>query len=409
MDYALLCPEINSGRMYAGPGSGPMLAAAAAWDAVAAQLESAASGYAAEISGLTGRWFGPSALAMIAAAAPYIAWLQAGAGQAAQTSAQAYAAAAAYEAAFAMTVPPPVIAANRVQLTALVATNFFGQNTAAIAATEAEYAEFWVQDATAMYAYAADSSTASALTSYNEPPRTTRDTGQATQARALAQTTANTTSGQTQAAMQQLTSANVAAQTVDVPIPEGGTATVPAGSTVTIGTSTQMVVDSGSVTVTIPAGGGVNVLALSPVTVNPGSTFFAASGWLGVADGTIFTPTSSAVTLTPVGGPTGVGIGSLLGSGSVTIGAQSGVMTLGNTATGLVGSTGATITNLAGTVAYTAPSSGLSGAFAAVSPLSSSPGLAGTAAIQPQLDADGLAQWARTLSGVDLADGQPSR
>ena len=76
---------------------------------------------------------------MAAAATPYVAWMQAAAAQAAQTSAQAYGAAAAYEAAFAMTVPPPVIAANRAQLMALVATNFFGQNTPAIAATEAQY------------------------------------------------------------------------------------------------------------------------------------------------------------------------------------------------------------------------------------------------------------------------------
>ncbi len=405
MDCGLLPPEVNSGLMYAGPGVGPMLAAAAGWDAVAAQLESAASGYASEISGLTGRWFGPSSTWMAAAAAPYIAWLQANAAQAVQTSAQAYAAAAAYEAAFAMTVPPPVIAANRSLLMALIATNFFGQNTPAIAATEAQYAEYWLQDATAMYGYAASAEAASTLTSYDEPPRTTNDTGRAAQARVLTQTTANTTSGQTQAAMQQLTSTNVAAQTVDVPIPEGGTASVPAGSTVTIGTGTQLVVDSGSVTITIPAGGGVNVLALSPVIVNPGSTFFAASGWLGVADGTIFTPTSSAITLTPVGGPTGVGIGSLLGSGSVTIGAQSGVMTLGSTVTGLVGSTGATITNVAGTVAYTAPTSGLSGALAAAAPLSSSPGLAGTAGIQPQLNAEGLAEWARAISGAEVAVG----
>jgi PPE-repeat protein len=395
MDYALLCPEINTARMYAGPGSGPMLAAAAAWDSLAAQLESAAGGYSAEISGLTGRWFGPSSLSMTAAAAPYIAWLHAGAAQAAATSAQAYAAAAAYEAAFAMTVPPPVIAANRAQLLALIAANFFGQNTAAIAATEAEYAEFWVQDATAMYAYAADSSAASMLTSYTEPPRTTNDSGQADQARALAQTTANTASAQTQAAVQQLSSTNAE-------IPAGGTADVPAGSTVTIGTNTQMVVDTGSVTITIPDGGGINVFALSPVTVYPGGTFFAMSGWVGIPPNTIIAPTSGAVALTPVGGTTGVGIGSLLGSGSVTIGAQSGVMTLGNTATGLVGSAGATITNLAGTVAYTTPSAGMPAAVAA---LGASPGLAGTAGIQPQLDAEGLGQWARALTGTDLAEG----
>src|ERR1700759_5150556 len=108
---------------------------------------------------------------MTASAAPYVAWLHAGAAQDARTSAQAYAAAAAYEAAFAMTVPPPVIAANRAELMALVATNFFGQNTPAIAATEAQYAEYWIQDATAMYTYAADSEVASSLTPPNEPPR----------------------------------------------------------------------------------------------------------------------------------------------------------------------------------------------------------------------------------------------
>ncbi len=45
MDFALRCPEVNSGLMYTGSGAGPMLAAPAAWAAAAAQLESAASGY----------------------------------------------------------------------------------------------------------------------------------------------------------------------------------------------------------------------------------------------------------------------------------------------------------------------------------------------------------------------------
>ncbi|SOX54683.1 PPE family protein [Mycobacterium ahvazicum] len=132
MDFALLPPEVNSGLMYAGAGSGPLLAAAAGWDALAAQLESAASGYAAQLAGVTGQaWSGPSSVLMSAAATPYVQWLSTAAAQAAQTGVQASAAAAAYEAAFAMTVPPPVIAVNRAQLIALVATNFFGQNTAA--------------------------------------------------------------------------------------------------------------------------------------------------------------------------------------------------------------------------------------------------------------------------------------
>ncbi len=45
MDFGALPPEINSGRMYSGPGSGPMLAAAAAWDGVAVELGLAATGY----------------------------------------------------------------------------------------------------------------------------------------------------------------------------------------------------------------------------------------------------------------------------------------------------------------------------------------------------------------------------
>jgi PPE-repeat protein len=174
MDFAILPPEINSGRMYAGPGSGPMLAAAAAWDGLGAELHSAAASYASVISGLTaGPWLGPAAAAMAAAAGPSVAWMSTTAAQAEQTATQAKAAAAAYEVAFAATVAPPVIAANRALLMALVATNFFGQNTPAIAATEIHYAEMWAQDAAAMYGYAGSSAAASQVTPFTEPPQTT--------------------------------------------------------------------------------------------------------------------------------------------------------------------------------------------------------------------------------------------
>src|ERR1700722_20628316 len=103
VDFGLLPPEVNSARMYTGPGSGPMLAAAASWDEVAAQLADTATGYSAQISGLAGQtWVGPSSMSMAAAVEPYVAWLQVSAAQAAQSAAHAYAAAAAYEAAFAM-------------------------------------------------------------------------------------------------------------------------------------------------------------------------------------------------------------------------------------------------------------------------------------------------------------------
>ncbi|MCV7199740.1 PPE family protein [Mycobacterium angelicum] len=172
--FGALPPEINSGRMYAGVGSGPLMAAAAAWDGLAHDLSATATGYSSVLSELTGMpWQGPASASMIGAVTPYVAWLNAMAGQAEQTGMQARAAAAAYEAAFTMTVPPPLITANRVLLMALVATNFFGQNTPAIAATEAEYAAFWAQDAAAMYEYAGASAAASVLTPFAPPPDTT--------------------------------------------------------------------------------------------------------------------------------------------------------------------------------------------------------------------------------------------
>ncbi len=199
LDFAALPPEINSGLMYAGPGSGPMLTAAAAWDDLAAELYLTASSYGLVISDLTSGWLGPSSVAMAAAAAPYVFWMVTTAGQAEETGAQAKAAVAAYEAAFVMTVPPPVIAANRALLMALVATNFFGQNTPAIMATEAEYMEMWAQDAAAMYGYQAGALAASVLSPFAVPAQTTSPAGLAGQAAAVVQavSTSAGTSAQT--------------------------------------------------------------------------------------------------------------------------------------------------------------------------------------------------------------------
>jgi PPE-repeat protein len=90
-----------------------------------------------------------------------------------------------------MTVPPPVIAANRTQLMALIATNFFGQNTAAIAANEAHYAEMWAQDAAAMSGYETASAAARTLTPFSSPKRTTNPSGLAAQAAAVARADAS--------------------------------------------------------------------------------------------------------------------------------------------------------------------------------------------------------------------------
>ncbi|OMC39171.1 PPE family protein [Mycobacterium sp. IS-1264] len=172
MFFPWLPPEINSALMFAGAGPGPLLASATAWDALAADLAGAAASFDSVVSGLTGGpWTGPASLSMAAAAVPYVTWLNAAATQAEAASAQAFAAAAAFETAQAGTVPPAAVAANRALLLLLIATNFFGQNTAAIAATELEYMEMWAQDVAAMTGYHAGAmSVAATLPSFSAPP-----------------------------------------------------------------------------------------------------------------------------------------------------------------------------------------------------------------------------------------------
>src|ERR1700722_17584241 len=182
MDFGTYPPEINSLRMYTGPGAAPMLTAAQAWQGLAAELHSAAISYQSVVSGLTaGPWLGPASASMAAAAATYVTWLNATAAQAEETAAQAKVAAAAYQTAFTSTVPPQIVAANRAQLTTLVATNIFGRNTQKIAANEAQYGQMWAQDTAAMYGYAASSSSATQLSPFSPPEQTTNPGGTAGQ------------------------------------------------------------------------------------------------------------------------------------------------------------------------------------------------------------------------------------
>jgi PPE-repeat protein len=203
-DFGAFPPEVNSTKMYAGPGSASMLAAAAAWNGLASELRLQAANYSSIISNLIGEsWQGQASTAMAAAVAPYTAWMNTTAAQAEDTAGRATAAAAAYEAAYGMTVPPPVIAANRAQLASLVATNVLGQNAPAIAATEVHYGQMWAQDAAAMYGYAAQSSAATKVPSFTTAPQTTAPGALGGQAA----TTSQAVSTSTQATLSQLTSA----------------------------------------------------------------------------------------------------------------------------------------------------------------------------------------------------------
>lgn len=188
--------------MYAGAGAAPMLAAAAAWNGIADELRTAAGSFGSIIARLTTEaWVSSASLTMVAAAQPLLAWMARTAESAARAAAQAMSSVAAYETAFAMTVPPAEVAANRARLAALTATNILGQNTQAIAVTEARYSEMWARDAAAMYGYAASSSGAAQLDPLISPAETINPAGTANQAAAVARAAASGPASALQAAL----------------------------------------------------------------------------------------------------------------------------------------------------------------------------------------------------------------
>ncbi len=171
LDFVQLPPEVNSARIFAGAGSGPLHLAAAAWDGLAEDLQASATSFESVITQLTsGPWSGPASLSMAAAATPYLGWLSSAAIRAACAATQARVAATAFESAVTATVHPLAVTTNRTTLSALLATNFFGMNAPAIAATEFQYMEMWAQDVAAMVGYhTGATSVASTITSFEMP------------------------------------------------------------------------------------------------------------------------------------------------------------------------------------------------------------------------------------------------
>ncbi|MGV0627538.1 PPE family protein [Mycolicibacter minnesotensis] len=153
MSFSLFPPEINSGLIYTGPGSAPLLEAATAWTNLSAEMLTAATSTRSVLANLDSTWTGVGSSAATTSVLPYVTWLESAAATAAQNAALATQAAGLFEAARAASIPPPMIVANRALLLALTATNFFGQNSAMIATTEAQYEAMWATDGAAMDTY----------------------------------------------------------------------------------------------------------------------------------------------------------------------------------------------------------------------------------------------------------------
>jgi PPE-repeat protein len=203
MDFSMLPPEVISALIHSGPGSGSLADAAAAWRQLGADLEDAADNYAATVSSMADSWHGPSSAAMFQSVAPYLKWLRTTSQQAQQVAASAHAAANAFNYASASVVPTAQVLANRTLLAKLLATNIFGRNMPAIAATEANYQEMWATNAAAMTRYQAASAQATTLPQFVSPVSMTNPSAQTAQqanqtaAQSSAATNAAATTGTT--------------------------------------------------------------------------------------------------------------------------------------------------------------------------------------------------------------------
>jgi len=173
-------PEITSALIHSGPGPGSLLTAANVWRQLAIELGQTAADYASTVAAIP--WQGPSATAMTLSALPYISWLHTTAAQAAQMSMAATTMASSFAATELAVVHPSVVAANRMQLAHLVATNFFGINAPAIAATEAQYMQMWAGNTAALLGYHATSLQTMTLQPFTPPPQTTNPAGVGSQA-----------------------------------------------------------------------------------------------------------------------------------------------------------------------------------------------------------------------------------
>ncbi|MHA7651798.1 PPE family protein [Mycobacterium sp. ML4] len=154
MSFLVASPEVTSTQMHTGAGSAPMYSAAAAWDGLAAELDSAAGSFSSLIRQVTtSAWQGESSRAMTEVALSYTQWLAGAATQAGGAATGAKAVAALFEEARAAVVHPIEVRMNRVRLLALARANIFGLAAPAIAANECEYEEMWAKDVAAMLGY----------------------------------------------------------------------------------------------------------------------------------------------------------------------------------------------------------------------------------------------------------------
>ncbi|MEB3022958.1 MULTISPECIES: PPE domain-containing protein [Mycolicibacter] len=163
-------PEINAGRYEAGTGSATWAASAEMWVAFGTMVGTAMGAFASQVATMGINWLGTAPTAMAASAMAFGEWLVEMEMIAAVNAAACTAVAVAYAAGEAAMIPLPVVNDNRIAEMIAEATNFMGVNSGLIAALNAEYAEFWGQNAATMLTYDTDVTTATLPKPTRPPP-----------------------------------------------------------------------------------------------------------------------------------------------------------------------------------------------------------------------------------------------
>ncbi|AKN16087.1 PPE family protein [Mycobacterium haemophilum DSM 44634] len=170
-------PEVNSGRMYAGPGAESLEAAASAWSSLRKEMMALERSFNRVLLGLMDSWSGPAVTQAVDAAKPFARWLTDLSEQLSGIFWQIHAIVVAYDRARDEVVPPDEIADNRAERRMLIKRNAFGRYNAQIANLDQEYEDFWEADGYAMRAYRLRVLDAlSRLTPWQPPPPIVNDT-----------------------------------------------------------------------------------------------------------------------------------------------------------------------------------------------------------------------------------------
>ncbi|AKN16034.2 hypothetical protein B586_04770 [Mycobacterium haemophilum DSM 44634] len=161
-----------------GPGPASLTRASSQWTELGYEVSSLKWQLDVMLSGLAKAWSGEAAMQVINAAKPFQEWLVDLVDQIANIARQTHYIMVAFCLAHNSMVDPALINANRTQMLALTNDNELGQNTAAIAQLEHEYADYWDQDGDAMRTYRHDLSFAlTRLTPWQQPPPIATNTG----------------------------------------------------------------------------------------------------------------------------------------------------------------------------------------------------------------------------------------